>query len=251
MVLYASQQWFDKIYIETLPDVRRCAYSFLKSYPDLKAEVDDLIQETYMRMFQDREKLYERDEIVKWLVVTLRNLVSNRLRVRQTHIKHHIWNTDNNEILDYSIADPYAVVDQAFISEDQEKLDKIADHIGQDKVELLFEYYLDKVPLTVLAERENTTPDAMKMRISRLRKKCIEIFILILLLDALLLRGSLHIGGEGHGNQCSEEVLFRTRWAYFVDGRDEQGHRPDGYDAYQRVSVLSLPGKRGGRPRVH
>lgn len=251
MVLYASQQWFDKIYIETLPDVRRCAYSFLKLYPDLKNEAEDLIQETYMLMFKEREELYERDEIVKWLVVTLRNLISNRLRVRQTHFKHHVHDTDSNEILDHSIADPYAVVDQAFDSEDQEKLDKIADHIGQDKLELLYDYYLDKVPLSVLAERENISPDAMKMRISRLRKKCIEIFILILLLDALLLRGSLHIGGEGHGNQCSEEVLFRTRRAYFVDGRDKQGHRSDGYDAYQRVSVLSLPGKRGGRPRVH
>ena len=142
MVLYASQQWFDRIYVETLPDVRRCAYSFLKLYPDLKGEAEDLIQETYMLMYREREDLYERDEIIKWLVVTLRNLVSNRLRVRKTHFKHHIHGTDNNEILDYSIADPYAAVDQAFISEDQEKLDKIADHIGQDKVELLFEYYL-------------------------------------------------------------------------------------------------------------
>ena len=242
-MVYARQQWFDKIYIDTLPDVRRCAYSFLKLYPDLKAEAEDLIQETYIRLFQDREELYGRDEIVKWLVVTLRNLISNRLRVRKTHYKYQVWNTDSESILENTFADPYTVVDQVFANEDQEKLEKIADHIGRDKLELLSEYYLDKTPLNELAERENISPEAMKMRISRLRKKCIEIFIIILLLETLLLRGFLHIGGEGHGNQCSEEVFFRTRGAYFVDGRNEQGDGSDGHETDRRVSVFSLSGK--------
>lgn len=213
--------------------------------------MDDLIQETYMRMFQEREELYEREEIIKWLVVTLRNLVSNRLRVRQTHRKHHVLNIDNDLIFENTSADPYSAVDQAIENDDQERLNRIADRIGQDKLELLSEYYLDKVPLSVLAERENISSDAMKMRISRLRKKCIEVFIIIFLFDALLLRGFLHIGGEGHGNRCSEEVLFRTRCAYSVDGRDEQDNRPDGYDAGKGMLILSLPGKRRRRSRIH
>lgn len=97
-----------------------------------------------MRMFQEREELYEREEIIKWLVVTLRNLVSNRLRVRQTHRKHHVLNIDNDLIFENTSADPYSAVDQAIENEDQERLNRIADRIGQDKLELLSEYYLDK-----------------------------------------------------------------------------------------------------------
>ena len=63
MPVPASQQWFDRVYTETLPVVRRCAYAFLKSYPDLSAEADDLIQETYIRMFQAQEQLHSRGSV--------------------------------------------------------------------------------------------------------------------------------------------------------------------------------------------
>lgn len=68
-------------------------------------------------------------------------------------------------------------VDHTFIKEDQEPLNKIAERLGADKLELISEYYLDKIPLSELAKRENISPDAMKMRIFRLRKKCIEVLI--------------------------------------------------------------------------
>lgn len=56
-------------------------------------------------------------------------------------------------------------------------MNKIAERLGADKLELISEYYLDKIPLSELAKRENISPDAMKMRIFRLRKKCIEVLI--------------------------------------------------------------------------
>lgn len=54
-------------------------------------------------------------------------------------------------------------------------MNKIAERLGADKLELISEYYLDKVPLSELAKQKNISPDAMKMRIFRLRKKCIEV----------------------------------------------------------------------------
>ena len=251
MPVPASQQWFDRVYTETLPVVRRCAYAFLKSYPDLSAEADDLIQETYIRMFQAQEQLHSRPEIIKWLIATLRNLVSIRLRVRKTRVKHHIMNTDNDTILEFYASNQYGDVDSAFVNEDQERLNKIAARLGADKLELLSEYYLDKVPLSVLAERENISTDAMKMRISRLHKKCMEILVVILLFHTLLSRGFLHIGGEGHGNQYQEEVLFRTRCADSTDGRDEQACRSDGYFPDHGMLIFSIPRERRRRSRIH
>lgn len=247
----ASREWFDRVYTETLPDVRRIAYAILRFYPDLKGEADDLIQETYLRMYRAREQLYDRQEIIKWLVVTLKNLTSNRLRVRKTYIKHNIVNADKETLLEFCSSNQYENVDHAFIDEDQERLNKIAEQLGADKLELLSEYYLDKVPLSELAERENISTNAMKMRISRLRKKCVEILVAVLLLNMLLLKGYIYIRGEGHGNQYQQAILFRAGCAETADGRNEQNGRSDGYHINPGVLMLPISGKRRRRPRIH
>lgn len=247
----ASKEWFDQVYAETIPDVRRIAYAILKSYPDLKADADDLIQETYLRMYRAREQLYNRPEMIKWLIVTLEHLTSNRLRVRKTYIKHNIVNADRETLLEFCSSNPYENVDHAFIDEDRKQLNKIAAQLGADKLELLSEYYLDKVPLAELAERENISPDAMKMRISRLRKKCIKILMAILFLNALLLKEFIHIRGEGHGNQYQPAILFRAGCAEAADGRDAQDGRSDGYHIDPGMLVLPISGKRRRRPRIH
>ena len=171
------KEWFNRVYTETLPDVRRTAYAILKTYPDLKAEADDLMQETYLRMYRARERLYDRPKIIGWLIVTLKNLTSNRLRVRKTYMKYNVVNADRETLLEFRSSNQHINVDHTFIKEDQEPLNKIAERLGADKLELISEYYLDKIPLSELAKRENISPDAMKMRIFRLRKKCIEVLI--------------------------------------------------------------------------
>lgn len=203
-------EWFNSVYLETYPTVRRCAYAFLRLYPDLKDEADDLIQETYIRMFNNKDKLYANNEVAKWLVVTLRNLVFNRVRVRKTRIKHLQWEIDRDQVFENTYADPASSVDEAFLEDKQEQLQKIGDHIGCEKLELLQEYYLDKVSLKDLAEREGISQEAMKMRISRLRKKCIEVLTIFILINTLLFRGFIHKGGERHENQYAREVFLRA-----------------------------------------
>lgn len=206
---FSYTKWFDDVYTETYPTIRRCAFAFLKLYPDLKGEAEDLIQETYIRMFKMKDKLFMNDEVIKWLVVTLRNLVSNRVRVRGTANKYSRWDIDRDQVFENTYADPASSVDEIFMNEEESALRKIADHIGEDKLELLQEYYIDKVSLQELARREGISTDAMKMRISRLRKKCIEVLLILIMLNALLSHDSLHIGGGGNGDQSAAEILLR------------------------------------------
>lgn len=204
------KDWFDEIYRETAPVLQRCARAFVRVHPALRDEIDDFIQETYIRMYNKYEDLQNHEAVNRWLVVTLKNLVSNRYRVQQTRDKHIGWEIDRDSAFDNVFADAREKVEEAIDNEDLELLHRIAMHIGEDKLELLQLYYLDKVPLKELAEREGISPEAMKMRISRLRKKCTEVLLIILLLEALLMRGYIHIEDEGYDREWVAEVLFRA-----------------------------------------
>lgn len=220
-----SDAWFEEIYQETAPVLMRCARAFVRVQPALKDEIDDLIQETYIRMYNKRAELQNHEAIIKWLVVTLRNLTSNRLRVQKTRNKHIAWEIDQDNIFDNVFADARQQVEAALDNDDLELLHRIAGHIGDDKLELLQQYYLDKVPLKELAEREGISPEAMKMRISRLRKKCTEVLFILLLLETLLLRGYIHKEDEGYDRQWTAEVLLRAGGAHDNAEGNEQRHQ--------------------------
>lgn len=235
-----QEMWFEEIYRETAPAVRRCARAFTRMHPALQDEMDDLVQETYIRMYKKYEELQNHEAVIKWLIVTLRNLFSNRVRVQQTKNRYVVWEIDRSKVFDNTFADVCAQVDAAIENEDMELLRKISNHIGEEKLELLQQYYLDKIPLKELADREGISPEAMKMRISRLRKKCSEILMIILLLEALLFRGYIHIRDEGYNSERTVEILLRAGSANDIAARNEQGQQQDGYESGEGVPVLSL-----------
>ena len=49
-------------------------------------------------------------------------------------------------LLEFRSSNQHINVDHTFIKEDREPLNKIAERLGADRLELISEYYLDKVP---------------------------------------------------------------------------------------------------------
>lgn len=91
------QEWFDEVYNETRWQLRNICVMLLCGYPELRSDVDDLIQDTYMQMYKKYDKLLSHENIGGWLVEALKRNARSLVREKAREKKRVIRSIDDPE----------------------------------------------------------------------------------------------------------------------------------------------------------
>lgn len=173
-----DHEWFLKVYEETRWMLVCTARLYVKLYPSLQNDYEDIVQQTYTMFYDRLERLKTHENIHGWLIETLHFNILNyahRIKRESAHIAADV--EDPEQELD-KVAQPGATTEEQVVQEESEEIlhHAIVSRIGEESYQLMRAHYADGIPLAELADQSHISLGALKMKLQRCKKKCTGIF---------------------------------------------------------------------------
>lgn len=167
------ERWFELIMNETKRTVVQAAKHSIMIYPILRNSLEDLIQDTYLELYVNYDKLRKHKNITGWLVETMYRKSKDRAKHLYKEALRTAFQIDPNEVLENMHSDLVDTPEHIYILRETvaELRKTLCEEIGVDAYRLLKAYYVDGESLDSLANREGITPAALKMRLHRWRRR--------------------------------------------------------------------------------
>ena len=157
--------------VEILP-LRGKIYNYSLKMLENTEEAEDTVQEVFLKLWEMRAKLSEYDSVEAFAVTMTKNMCLNKLSFRQRHVREelqqiqHVW---NGETAEQQLENADAVDKVKQIIETLPPLQKMI-----IKMRDIEDYDMDTI-----AEVTGCTEEAVRMNLSRARKKVKEMFFKI------------------------------------------------------------------------
>lgn len=147
--------WFESIYTEQYPKMIRLAYYILRD----RELAEDVAQSTFMTLLMKEESLRGHSDISRWLKVTLRNLANNELSKAK-----------------YRMEVPFPPgYESAGAMPEENFLSLLPRGLSEKERRLLYLRVEMGYSIKEIAGMEHCTPEACRMRLWRIRQKCMEL----------------------------------------------------------------------------
>jgi len=158
---------------------------FLGADEKQSASVEDAIQEVFLLVWAKRKKLSAHPNLPGFLVEALRKKLLNALGKNKRRGEKHAYSLDAVE------ADLVSFSDKTFPLPEEAVLDSAREEalknlLGEDDAALFTQYFIHNLTAKELGEALGLSPDCVRMRAARLRKKVLENQGLFLGIIALL-----------------------------------------------------------------
>ncbi|MBR4539709.1 MAG: sigma-70 family RNA polymerase sigma factor [Clostridia bacterium] len=178
--------WLEELYERDYALLYRVGHVFLGSNAAQETLIEDQIQEAFVRAWQKRAVLQKHPNPDGWLVDCFRNCLMNACKKQSREWKHHAFSVDAEN------AQPLA--DKVHLSPDdyartKEQIDLLRRLLGDENADIFLRYCVYGEKASKIAAELNISDQALRMRISRLKKKILSNRTLFSCLVALCLLG--------------------------------------------------------------
>ena len=154
--------------VEVLP-IRGKIYNYSIKMLGNAEEAEDTVQEVFLKLWEMRAKLSEYDNIEALTVTMTKNLCLNKLSFRQRHVKEELQEIRNDETAERKLENADAVDWVRQIIETLPPLQKMIIKMRD----------IEDYDMETIAEITGSTEEAVRMNLSRARKKVKEVFFKI------------------------------------------------------------------------
>ena len=167
----AFDKWFFDLYERNYALLYRVGRVFLAYDPVQESFIEDQIQETFIRAWQKRSILKHHPNPDGWVVESFRKCLTNACRKRNREWKHRVYFPDSEK--------PAETIDLVHLSPDEyvkskEQIDLLFRLLGKEDAELFLRYCIYGEKAASIAAEMNVSEQALRMRISRLKKKILK-----------------------------------------------------------------------------
>lgn len=166
--------WVEKVCEENYDDLYIAGLRYLlRTNPKDIIFLPDDIQEVYLLLCRKKEKLIKHPNITGWLVKTMMKVMSDREGKARKERARIAFSMDDEAMLRKSQSmfaagsDPLEIV----LKKSADEMPEIVQEIGRENLQLLQAYYEEKKTSEELADKMQMAGSALRMRISRLKKK--------------------------------------------------------------------------------
>ncbi len=129
-------------------------------------DVEDLLQETLLKVWDNAHKYNERGSLLSWLMQIAVNRVKNHFRATN-RLKRHL---ENFAKFKYSSV-PTAVAPHSSATELDPALAQALQQISLADRKLIVMYYLEELPADQLSQTENISLETLHVRLHRARNR--------------------------------------------------------------------------------
>lgn len=163
----AVDTWFSELYERQYALLYRIGRVFLGYDPAQETLIEDQIQETFLRAWQKRSMLKEHPNPDGWLVECFRKCLMNACRKKSREWKYRtaLENPDAEETREPEQLSPEEYV------KSREQMDLLFRLLGREDADLFLRYCVYGEKASSIAAELNVSEQALRMRISRLKKK--------------------------------------------------------------------------------
>lgn len=166
--------WVEKVCEENYEDLYIAGLRYLlRTNPKDIIFLPDDIQEVYLLLCRKKEKLIKHPNITGWLVRTMMKVMTDREGKARKERARIAFSMDDEAMLRKShgmfaaSSDPLEIL----LKKSQDEMPEIEKEIGKENLQLLQAYYEEKQTSEELAGQMQMAGAALRMRISRLKKK--------------------------------------------------------------------------------
>ncbi len=149
-LLRSEREQFVEVYSRQVDTVYRVCYSFMKN----KADTEDMVQETFLRLLSTKKRFENERHERAWLIVTASNLCKDSLKK---------WWRKNENIEDF-----------LYIAKEPKQQDSILDIILQlpeDYKDAVYMYYYEGYTTVEIASHLGCPEATVRSRLMRAKKK--------------------------------------------------------------------------------
>lgn len=158
---------------------------FLGADEKQSASVEDAIQEVFLLVWAKRKKLSAHPNLPGFLVEALRKKLLNALGKEKRRGERHAYSLDAFDHDLVSFADKTFPLPEAALL-DSAREETLKTLLGEEDAALFTQYFIHNLTAKELAEARHLSPDCVRMRAARLRKKVLQNQSLFLGIVALM-----------------------------------------------------------------
>lgn len=162
------EAFIETIYAEYAPKLERMCLNVIHYQAEYRDMVDESIQKTFLKAFEEYDKIKECGYIEAWLYKTCRYRLMTELNTYRRRRKRHVA-IDGNQMADGALATAVDALPKQI--SDKELLERILDALSEREKDIIQKRFIEGVPLKEIAQRENATDGAIRVLLTRLRKK--------------------------------------------------------------------------------
>ena len=142
------EEFIERIYAEYAPKLERMCLYYIHYQAECRDLVDESIQKTFLRAFEEYDKLKDCEYIEAWLHKTCRYRLMTELNTYRRRQKRHVTIDGNREFLEH-----------------------ILNALSEREKNVIQKRYVEGMPIDEIAQREKATNGAIRVLLTRLRKK--------------------------------------------------------------------------------
>ena len=158
-----KEAFIESLYLQYAGKLERASLNYVRHRGEYRDLVDDSIQKTFLKAYEEYDTLKDAPYIEAWLFKVCRYRLMTALNTYRRRQKRHVP-LEERELMTAIDALPDRIGSR-------ETLERILDALNEREKGLVQAHFVDGVSCEELAERQNTTIGAIRTALARLRKK--------------------------------------------------------------------------------
>lgn len=165
-----DEAWYSELFRQNYALLYRLGRMLLVDEPSMQQVIEDQIQNTFLLAWQQRKRLMHHPNPRGWLVVTFRNGLRNHYRKQIREKKCRIVSLDDTTVR--QLPDTNELTADAFLQNEDQR-STLVSLLGERDAELFITYCVDGQTANEVGHQYSMSDDAVRMRVSRIKKKLI------------------------------------------------------------------------------
>ncbi len=167
-----DEKWLQDLFIAHHKRLLAIGRLFVGGDPLHAQAAEDMVQETFLLLWDKREKLSAHPNIGGWLIVTMRAMMLNYLKKQKRHGKHLAFSL-NEEGAEPRVSSTFFELPDDALAQ-KENLNTLKTLLGEENATLFYNYCVLNKSAGELAKALGLSEGCVRMRVLRLKKTILE-----------------------------------------------------------------------------
>ena len=164
-----KEAFIESLYLQYAGKLERASLNYVRHRGEYRDLVDDSIQKTFLKAYEEYDALKDAPYIEAWLFKVCRYRLMTALNTYRRRQKRHVPLEDDAALTERELMTAIDALPDAIGN--RETLERILDALSEREKGLVRERFVNGASFEEMAQRERTTVGAIRAALARLRKK--------------------------------------------------------------------------------